>query len=361
MALRVAITGGGGVTGRAVARSLRMSPLFKDSKLIALDIFKNKYALFEGLFDKYIKVPHVDSNEYVKAFLETVAEERPDAVLIMTEKESIFWSNHAHTFPTLNSPFNFSIVAIDKSKLYESLKGTGLVPSFHIYNKKNDKLESIITSQFKNQPVWIRSFERGSTSGKGAFLANTSEQANAWISINESIENFLVSEVLPGRNFACNLLFKEGTLLQWAIYERLEYFMGQVAPSGITGNISVGKLVNDLQVLNNSKKAIKRIEEKTFTRANGIYTVDLKGDKNGIPMITEINLRHTAATSAFAQAGWNMAEFQLLAILERFTEIPKADPAFGTNNMLLRDIDGVPQYVQDFDTDINKILVDKTS
>ena len=74
-----------------------------------------------------------------------------------------------------------------------------------------------------------------------------------------------------------------------------------------------------------------------------------KEDENGIPMITEINLRHVAFTSTFANAGLNFSEAQLLCMLERENDIPvKGTLEFPENNAMLRDVDGLPIYTERF-------------
>jgi hypothetical protein len=55
----------------------------------------------------------------------------------------------------------------------------------------------------------------------------------------------MASEFLPGRNLACLLLFHAGRLIKLGCYERLVYFMGHTALSGVTGNIAQGRLIND--------------------------------------------------------------------------------------------------------------------
>ena len=58
--------------------------------------------------------------------------------------------------------------------------------------------------------------------------------------------------------------------------------------------------------------------------------------------MTEINVRHVAATSALADGGANMAEAQVLATLGRLDEIGETVPHFPDDNVILRDIDGAP-------------------
>jgi hypothetical protein len=332
--------------------------LLSDSTLIATDIYKNKYGVFEGLFDKCYKLPHVEDSNYKKAFMAVIHESKPDVVLIMTEKEALFWGKHGFVFPAKLSPHSISQTAIDKAKLYRALSNTRLVPKHLIYQQTTDSFAKVFEDDFKSEPVWIRCFDEGSTAGKGSYLAKSVKEGLAWFKINSDIKQFLVSEVLPGRNYACNVLFSNGILIQHAIYERLEYFMPHLAPSGITGNISLGKLITDELVLRNSILAIRGLEKICSAKANGIYTVDLKGDKKDIPCITEINLRHTAATYAFAQGGWNMAEFQVLAVLGLIKKIPNTLPSFPKDNAILRDIDGTPIYVENLQGLLKKKVFD---
>lgn len=358
MPIKILITGGGGVTGRAIARSIKLSALYKDAELVAADIFHNAYGIHEGLFDRCYKMPHVDAENYTTKFQELIERETPDAVLIMTEKEAIYWGKNKPFFPVLVSPYAFSVVAGNKARLYGVLTNEKLVPNSLLYHKNEGPFESVYHDQFDSRPVWVRCYEEGTSSGKGAYLVKSVDDARAWFNINPGINSYLVSEVLPGGNYACNLLFYEGNLLQQAIYERLEYFMPHLAPSGITGNISVGRLLNDERILTNSIAAIRAVEKHTNTQAHGIYTVDLKGDTANNPLITEINLRHTAATSSFAQGGCNMAEFQVAATLGHFEAIPTHEIKFNPDNRLLRDIDGIPVYLNEFNQEQQDRLID---
>lgn len=361
MQSKILITGGGGVTGRAIARSIKLSTLYNNATLISADIYQNEYGIFEGLFDRCYKMPHVDSENYFTKFQELISLEKPDAVLIMTEKEAIYWGTKEKIFDSLISPYEFSIIAGNKARLYSVLEEYRLVPEYILFNSNEVSFEKIFKDKFNFRPVWVRCYEEGTSSGKGAYLVKSIEDAKAWFDINPTIKSYLVSDVLPGGNYACNLLFYQGKLLQYAIYERMEYFMPHLSPSGITGNICVGKLINDQHVLDNSIASIRAIETKTNTKANGIYTVDLKGDEENNPLITEINLRHTAATSSFAQGGCNMAEYQISATLGKFELIPTNEIVFNQDNRLLRDIDGCPVYVSDFQNLYKSKLIDLTA
>jgi carbamoyl-phosphate synthase large subunit len=89
---------------------------------------------------------------------------------------------------------------------------------------------------------------------------------------------------------------------------------------------------------------------KTASRKHGFFTVDFKEDKNGKPMITEINVRHVAFTQCFAAAGANFAEdtMRLLAGDESF--VRKFIPyVFANEQIFLRDVDTLPIIMKESD------------
>jgi hypothetical protein len=356
MRYKILITGAGGVTSRAVVRSLKKSNQFSNSIFIGTDIFKNKYEILEGLFDKLYKLPHVDSEKYRESFLKVVSEETPDAVLILTEKEAAYWADES-IFPTLLPTKLFANIVTNKLNLHNILMDSNLVPKFRVINIKSQSFNEIWQNDFNKLPVWVRAYDAGSSTGKGSYLVKESEEFNAWAILNKNISSYLISEYLPNRNFACNMLFKNGVLLKHAIYERIEYFMPHLAPSGITGNISVGKLINDDKILNNCLLAIRICEQKTNSKVNGLLTIDLKGDLINNPLITEINLRHTAATEAFAFGNCNMAEYHVLATIGMESEIPNNEIVFDKSNLILRDIDGIPYFTNNFDNEFNNKII----
>ncbi len=194
----------------------------------------------------------------------------------------------------------------------------------------------------------MRDYADASSSGAGAIKVEEFEQAYAWAYLNPEIENFMVAEHLPGRNLACCMLFVDDELLKVGCYERVEYFGGRLVLSGMTGNICFGRLVNDAPTRAAGESAIRTIARQLREPAHGLFTVDLRETKEGDPKVTEINVRHTAATSALAAGGANLAEAQLLAALGRRDEIGEAVPTFAEENAILRDIDGEPIWLSDY-------------
>ena len=342
--MRLLITGACGVTSRAVARSLRLSQRLTNLYLSGTDLCENSYGLYEGLIDKTYRSPHVTETTYRNWMEILCVTERIDAAIVIPELEVLFWSARGFPAPCVLPPAQFCQIAVSKKRLYETLAQTGLVPNFSICSR-SQLLDSATVPI--GPPCWIRDFSAGASSGKGSMYALTHDQIHAWVILNPTINEFMLSEFLPGRNFACHLLYDKGQILKVASYERLEYFMARTAASGVTGNISRGRLINDDRLVDTAQAAVAAITDETHETMHGLIAVDFRESSEGRPLITEINLRHVAATYAFASAGFNLSEAQVLHTLGRIDQLGAKEATFSSRNIILRDIDGLPIWLVD--------------
>lgn len=347
--IKILVTGACGVTSRSVVRSIMISEKFKDKCLfIGTDICTNLYGVFEKLYDKVYCVPMHDDPNYRDIINHIIKIEDIDIAIIIPEPEVLYWSEHPFDVKFMKIPPGFARTVLSKKNLYQELKETNYIPNYQIIDK--NLLLNDPSSVLLKFPCWIREYSEGTTSGKGSFKPNNYVELVAWLTINPLINNFMLSDYLPGRNLACFLLYNNGSLLKYGVAERIEYMMAKVSVSGITGNTAKGKLLNDNEVCSVSQKCIDTIISKTNETMNGLVVVDLKENSSGQPLVTEINIRHVAFTSSFANAGFNFAEFQLLCLLDRMNEIdPELEYIYPHNNLILRDVDGLPIYVQNFD------------
>jgi predicted ATP-grasp superfamily ATP-dependent carboligase len=344
--LNLLVTGACGVSSRAIARSLRLSPLFRDATVIGTDRGGNWYGFYEELYDRVYRVPEPHDSEYAEVMRDVCRREAIDVALVVPEAEVLFWSEGHFPVPTLLPSPRFAQVAISKRKLYDALRDSGLVPRYDIVSRGD--LLARERLDLDGEPVWLRDCSDASSSGTGSIKVSDREQAYAWAYLNPGIANYMVAEHLPGRNLACSLLFYEDELLRVGCYERLAYFMERLVISGVTGNICRGRLVNHVEARTVAEEGIRTIARQHGEPAHGLFTVDLREATNGSAKITEINVRHTAATSALAAGGANMAEAQVLATLGRLDAVGEVVVTFPEDNLILRDIDGQPLWVTDY-------------
>jgi hypothetical protein len=345
--MNILVTGACGVTSRSVVRSLRMSRKFESCSFVGTDVIYNKYGLYEGLYEKIYRVPWTTDASYRATLKGIIEAEAIDAAIVVPEPEVLYWAEDPFNVPFLPVPPAFARIVFSKERLHEALQRTGLIAEYQLSSREAmGEGEQAIELDF---PLWIRDSSDGSTSGKGAFRPENYEQLKAWLSINPELDSFMLSEFLPGRNYGCFLLYKDGGLLKAATTERLAYFMPLVSVSGVTGNASEGRLVNSPIIVSRADTAVRTVCRSTSEVPNGLVVVDLKEDQSGLPKVTEINIRHIATTSSVAAAGCNMSEYQLLCTLDRECELtPELEVQFPANNVFLRDIDGPPVYVEDY-------------
>lgn len=345
--MKIIITGACAVSARSVCRSLQSSSKFKDAELIGWDMAHTLYGLYEGLFKRIYKVPAVSDESYPQVVNEILEKEKPDAVIVVPEVEVRFWAHHPFAVPHITPPALFCDIAISKEKVFEILQPHGLVPcSFLVRRDELLSLDFIPPLQF---PMWIRDASAGTASGKGSFMATAIDELQAWVTINKDVECFQLSQYLPGGNYGVFALFHQGNLRKVALAERIEYLMGKVAVSGITGNTCKGRLLNDERIKRTALEAIRLVCEKVNCQMEGLVVCDLKADEAGTPYVTEINIRHVAYSSSLANAGFNISEYQLLYILGRAEEVSEElEMKFPKNNLMLRDVDGLPIFVPNY-------------
>jgi carbamoyl-phosphate synthase large subunit len=169
---------------------------------------------------------------------------------------------------------------------------------------------------------------------------DNAEVLRSWMTLNSSAERFLASTYLPGRNLACTMLYYDGAFCRAACAERVRYVMSRVAPSGITGNTSFGRLLHDPELVRTAASAMDHLFSRSGSARHGVITVDLKEDGHGRAFVTEVNVRHVAFVQCFAAAGANLPQDAIRLV--------DGDPGFD-RSFLAYDFEGDPVFLRDVD------------
>ena len=351
MKITILINGVGGPTPRSIARSLhRYSNL--DVRLIGTDVNPLAYGLYEDtLYDKTYVIPPAGHDKYWSTIEKIVADEKIKLAIVQPELEVLEWTTYkslGNNWPCKVLLPDLAIVEnlIDKSLMTELLKDTDLVPNSLDISPQNMDLELI--SEKLGYPFWIRS--TSGSSGLGSLKVEDANSLKNWVTINPKVSKFIGSTFLPGRNLACKLLFNEGKLLRAASGERVNYIMSKVAPSGITGNTSFGRLLNEPKLVELSEKALRIVEKNAGKKLHGFFTADFKEDEKGKPFLTEINVRMVAFNMSFAAGGANFSEdiVNLLLNPDTFDQDYRMYE-FEKDLIFLRDVDAEPILMKESD------------
>lgn len=338
----ILVTGAGGNASQNFLKSL------SGYRTIGVDI--NKYHLATANVDVRILGSGCASPEYVGELNAVIDREGVEVVHpqpdIEVETISLHRGEiHAKTF----LPKHESIVLChDKYRTNQRLKDRGVpVPKSYLVERTEDIPE--ILSSFNTKTAWCRAV-RGAGS-RAALPVKTARQAEEWIRYwreNRSLESkdFMLSEFLPGKEYAFQSVWHNGSLVCSAARERMEYMFGNIMPSGQSSSPSVAKSVHNQQVNKNAVRAILA----TGTPQNGIYCVDMKENAEGEPCVTEINIGRFFTTSDFfTKAGCNMPMIYLdLAFGGEIPEMSRYD-CVPENLYWVRGVDREPMFLHEED------------
>lgn len=310
---KIILTAAGGPIGVNVARSLNES--MDDIYIAGTD--SNSYHLHLTETNSRHLVPSADrTNEYVEELNEITRQYDIDLVSPQSDTEVRVISENrskldAKVFLPSPDAIRHGQNKYEANSIWER---AGLpVP-------KTIKIEDKPTLQqafddIKSRPIWVRKI---TATGRASLPCMKIEHARFWIDYWNGWGDFIASEFLPGKNLTWLGLYKDGQLICSQGRERIEYIIPHVSPSGITGTPAVSRTVSRDDVNEISERAVFSIDPKP----HGIYFVDLKEDKEGIPNLTEINLgRFNTTIYFYTRAGVNYPWIYLKLFYDE--EIPK--------------------------------------
>ena len=292
--MRILLTGAGGPASIGVARSLR------DHYLVGTDA--NPYALhFAETNAKYV-TPKASDPGYPNALRDICDREGIEFVHAQPDPEVEKISEIRDMLPTTYLPRHEVVRRCqDKLATWRAWKRGGVpVPHTVLISEYPDLVHAFSELE---RPFWIRL--RSGAAGAGALKVADLDEARTWITRHHGWGDFIASEYLPGRCFTYQTLWYEGEMVVGQGRERLDWAMGNRAPSGVTGVTGVARISNDPTVASIAKRAVFAVDPDP----HGIYGVDMKCDASGVPNPTEINIgRFFTTIEFFTQLGLNIPE-----------------------------------------------------
>lgn len=230
----------------------------------------------------------------------------------------------------------------DKFELSRSLADHGVpVPPTHAVTHLDD-LDAIFKRLGRQRPVWCR--VRAGTRSLGAAPVKSVRQARAWIRYWEEMRGiprnrFIIAEYLPGRDFMCTSIWRDGHMELVTTFEKLAYFSAESSPSGTSSLSSLAKTVIDQRLVDICRQAIRAVSPS----ASGVFSVDLRENRNGVPCITEINVgRFFIGMTAFDRVSHHSTASTYVAVaLGERVHLPEVYVT-APNNYVIRDLDNLP-------------------
>jgi carbamoyl-phosphate synthase large subunit len=343
---RILVTGAGGSAGMNFIQSLRMSK--NDYYIVGTD--SSKYFAKLSQADKTYVVPPLGHKYYLPALLSIIDRCELEFLHAQPDPEVAYLAEHRKELgcKTFFPETRTIDIAQDKYEFAELMQQHDVpVPNTELvgYPQKLKKL-------LKGDKMWLRA-----SKGAGSLAAlpvSDYNQAYYWIEYwkTKGLDwgDFILSDLLTGKEFAWQSLWKDGELITSAGRERIEYLFGARMPSGQSSSPTVAKSVHNDDVNTVGRIAVKALDPK----ASGIFCVDMKCNSSGMPCVTEINCGRFFTTSLFfTTAGANMPDQFISLGLGEKVDAPKYN-AVPENLYWIRNIDCSQVIVKEEDIEKDK-------
>lgn len=306
--IRILIAGAGGSAAANFIRSLRES----SEKFFIIGVDTNKYHLQASDVDRAYIVPESSKKNYIAALNKIIKKEKIVAFYPQSDAEVLIASRNSKKIHALTflPPYKVVKNCQNKNLLIKRLMRIGVPVPETIGLENEEEIDKFLK---KYKRIWLRATQGAGS--KAALPVSNKIQINGWLDYwgkrGISKRKFMLSEFLPGKEYAFQSIWKEGILITSQARERVEYLFGSIMPSGQSSTPSIAKTVHKKSVNEIACKAILAIDPNP----NGIYSVDLKENKKNTPCVTEINAGRFFTTSYFyTAAGVNMP-YQYMQLL----------------------------------------------
>ena len=337
---RVLVMGAGTGACNNLVRSLKAG----DAGAYIVGCNDDRFTLKQSSADRLYLTPPVTAAEFESALLRLLDHEKIDLVIPSGDGDVLALSTLREKLGSRCFLPDAQVIDLcqDKLDLTQFLAARGVPVPATCAVTHLDRVDVIFKQLGRSRPLWCR--VRAGSRSLGAAPVNTVRQARAWIRYWEEMrgipaDRFMLSEYLPGRDFMCMSLWRNGQMVLVTTFEKLSYFGGESHPSGTSSLSSLAKTIIDDRLVDISNRAIRAISPE----ASGAFSIDLKENAEGIPCITEINAgRFFIGMTAFDQVSKHstsatyvcLALHQPLNLQDAYVTLP--------DHYVVRDLDTLP-------------------
>ncbi len=348
MSRRLLISGAGTGASNNLIRSLRAG----DPSLRIVGFHSDRFVLKRSAAQRHYLTPPSFHPTYVHSLRRIMKTERAELVIPTSGSDVRALSRLRRKIPgCVFLPQHATIeLCEDKYKMSSLLREGGVpVPVTHPVTDLR-RINAVFRRLVPPSRVWCRI--RTGSGSMGATPVTSPAEARSWIRYWYAMRgvpaaSFTLSEYLPGRDFGCQGLWRDGRLILIKTYERLSYLGMGSQPSLVSSVAMLAKTVFEPGVVEICTRAVRTLDAK----ASGVFSVDLKENDAGVPCVTDVNAgRFSSATPIFDLTGkHNMAlTYVHLALGERVDLRDEYDVA--EDYYMLRDVDALPDvfHADDF-------------
>jgi hypothetical protein len=286
MTRRILLPGAGTGAGNSLIRSLREDY----PGLVVVGAHGDRFTLRNSKANRNYLVPRAGDPGFADALRAIIERERIDLLMPNTDADVSVASELRDVLPCRTFLPSKAVIerCQDLSELSQFLRAHDVPAAATTAVRHLASLDRIFARFETSASLWCRP-RSGAASGAAAPV-DSPEDARSWISYWERVRgvhaaDFTLSEYLPGRDFACQSLWKDGGLVLVKTVERLAR-PGTGAPGGGASPIdALVKAVNEPSIVETCARAIRALDPN----ASGAFSVNLKENRAGVPCITDVH------------------------------------------------------------------------
>ena len=305
----------------------------RNIRVIGIDMHYD--ATLESLYDGIYEVPGASDPKYIDTILEICKKENVDVVLPFMSAELIPLLDRLDDFNNIGVKVavgdRHSIeITTNKYKFYAFLKECGLkVPKFALVQKAADLKAACETVGYPQYPVCVKATELSGSRGirlidpsKSRFDILFGQKPNSFFTTFDDLQSTLeerdempemmAMEYLPGEEGSVDLIADNGKIIYMAYRE---------------SNVNLASIPQEATLSNNEEAyQIARDVVKSLG-LTGSADLDFKYDRDGHPVLMEINPRIAATMQIFKEGGLNLPYLRIKQLLGE--DLPKVEVKYG--------------------------------
>jgi len=271
----IIVTGAGGSAAYNFIDSLKLIP--DTYCIIGVDLNRHHLALSNADY-KYLVPPLNQPQAYLNSLNQLIQKHQVSLVHPQPAPEVAFLSQHQKKLkaPVFLPKTETIRRCQDKFLAIAAFKQAEIpIAESYLINSAKDLKLAVKKLKTKHTKMWLRATHGAGS--KAALPITDVDQGLSWIhywEVNKGIGygDFMLSEFLPGKEFAFQSLWQNGRLIVSQARERCEYVFGNLTPSGQSSSPSVAVTVHRDDVNQLASRAVLAIDPQ----ATGIFCVDLK-------------------------------------------------------------------------------------
>ena len=305
----------------------------REIRVIGIDMHYDP--TLDGLYDGIYEVPAASDPKYIDVILDICKKENVDVVLPFMSAELIPLLDRKADFDKLGIKVAVGDrktieTTINKYNFYTFLKEQGLkVPKFHVIKKASELKEACEAVGYPDYPVCVKATELSGSRGirmidssKSRFDILFGEKPNSFFTSFEDLQatlnerpempEMMAMEYLPGEEGSVDLIADHGKIV-YMCYRESNVNLASI-PQAAT--LSYNKEAYDI-----AESVVKALG------LDGSADLDFKYDRDGKPVLMEINPRIAATMQIFKEGGLNLPYLRIKQLLGE--ELPKIDIKYG--------------------------------